>query len=172
MQQILWLAIFLYSVGLGVVFHFKPSLMWNDNGSWKEFGYQRNKSRYTLFPVWLFAIVWALVSYTLSAVIISITSSASPSEIGMATVAAVAASNFEESPAEEFYPTPISQIISEKRPRGRPRKTVTMDVASQPTRAGYYVLDPSSRDAGLHRYVYYGPTPPTDADEVIYNGDE
>lgn len=65
-MEILWLAIVLYSIGLGLVLHFKPALMFNENGTWKEFGYQRAPGK-TLFPVWLFAITWAFLSYTLAA---------------------------------------------------------------------------------------------------------
>jgi hypothetical protein len=42
-------------------------------------------------------------------------------------------------------------VMPMRRPRGRPRK--------QP-RPGYYVLDPASREGGLHQYVYYGSEPP------------
>ena len=66
-MEILWLAIIIYSIGLVVVLHFKPSLMFNENGTWKEFGYQRSSStdlsRYTIFPFWLFSITWAFLSY-------------------------------------------------------------------------------------------------------------
>ena len=68
-MEILWLAILFYSIGLGAVLHFRPALMFHENGTWKEFGYQRS-ARYTIFPVWLFAIVWAIVSYTLAAAIV------------------------------------------------------------------------------------------------------
>ena len=36
--------------------------MFNEDGSWKEFGLY-NSDKYTWFPVWLFCIVWAIVSY-------------------------------------------------------------------------------------------------------------
>ena len=40
----------------------KPKTMFNEDGSWKEFGLY-NSEKYTWFPVWLFCIVWAIVSY-------------------------------------------------------------------------------------------------------------
>jgi len=64
----LWLAIVIYSAGLGLILYTRPSLMFMESGAWKEFGYQRGP-RYTVFPFWLFAIVWAIVSYSLSAAI-------------------------------------------------------------------------------------------------------
>ena len=69
-MEILWLAIILYSLGLGLVLHFRPALMFNENGTWKEFGYQRSpESRFTIFPFWLFAISWAFLSYALAATV-------------------------------------------------------------------------------------------------------
>jgi hypothetical protein len=64
-MEILWLAIVLYSVGLGLVLHFRPALMFQENGAWKEFGYQRSP-RHTLFPFWLFAVTWAFISYVIA----------------------------------------------------------------------------------------------------------
>ena len=68
-MEILWFAIVIYSIGLGLLLHFRPAYMFHENGSWKEFGYQRD-SRHTLFPFWLFAIAWAFVSYVLAASIV------------------------------------------------------------------------------------------------------
>ena len=65
-MEILWLAIILYSAGLALVLHFRPTLMFNDDGTWKEFGYQRS-SRHTLLPFWLFVVAWAFVSYAAAA---------------------------------------------------------------------------------------------------------
>jgi hypothetical protein len=36
--------------------------MFNEDGSWKEFSLIQNE-KYTPFPLWLFCIVWAIVSY-------------------------------------------------------------------------------------------------------------
>lgn len=161
-MQTLWLAIFLYSVGLGLVLHFRPALMFNANGSWKEFGYKRD-TRYTMFPVWLFAIVWAVVSYAVAAVV-----SGGGGETELLGASAAVASYINTSPfdtsAEEDYEIPDTEMeaisASEyeappppvRRPRGRPRK--------QP-RPGYYVLDAASeREGGLRRYIYYGNAPP------------
>ena len=177
----LWFAIFLYSVGLGLVLHFRPSLMFQANGAWKEFGYKRApESRYTIFPVWLFAIAWAILSYAIAAAVTTIWVSA-PVVATAATymnsnyaadandatdvtvvemedvaveppISMMRASNF-ATPEEEEETVEMTDefVLPMRRPRGRPRK--------QP-RAGYYVLDPASREGGLHQYVYYGATPP------------
>lgn len=38
--------------------------MFQEDGSWKEFGIS-NTNKYTWFPVWLFCIVWALISFAI-----------------------------------------------------------------------------------------------------------
>ncbi len=43
--------------------------MFNSNGDWKEFGIGRNPATHTILPVWLFAVVWALLSYLLVSLI-------------------------------------------------------------------------------------------------------
>jgi len=171
-MEILWLAIVFYSIGLGLVLHFRPALMFNENGTWKEFGYQRD-SRYTIFPFWLFAIGWAIVSYALAA-------AASWTLGGAATATATAfsmsASNVfrrsalppppesdtesdyeseeeeEDAAAEanEEFGRRVSETI--RIPRGRKRPQTP---ARQP-RSGYYVLDPETKDSGLRKYIYYG----------------
>jgi hypothetical protein len=171
-MQTLWLAIFIYSVGLGLVLHFRPALMFNANGSWKEFGYKRD-ARYTMFPVWLFAIAWAILSYGIAAAIGGMTGGESAMAATAATTAYLNSSPFDESAEEEYMPSEEDdytemEAVSEmppppppqpsmRRPRGRPRK--------QP-RPGYYVLDPASeREGGLRRYIYYGNAAPADGVE-------
>ena len=45
--------------------------MFSKDGNWKEFGIGRSKERYTWMPFWLFAILWAILSYTIVLVIVS-----------------------------------------------------------------------------------------------------
>ena len=153
-MEILWLAIVLYSVGLGLVLHFKPALMFNENGTWKEFGYQRS-SRHTMFPFWLFAIAWAFLSYAIAAGISWVIPAAS------AVAAANSVSSYSQSEysddEEEAIPvsdvTAATPVLSAPRGRGRPRKT---------PRPGYYVVDPESEKEGLRKYIYYGSEPPSE----------
>ncbi len=168
-MEILWLAIVFYSIGLGLILHFRPSLMFHENGVWKEFGYQRtSESRHTLFPFWLFAITWAFASYVLAAAITW--SMSSPAALAFTTAAATAAASSNRSSTEVFghYSLDESEEASEeeaeeeeeevapvKRGRGRPRK--------QQPRPGYYVIAPESNEGGLRRYVYYGENPPEEA---------
>ena len=170
-MEILWLAIVFYSIGLGLVLQFRPSLMFHENGTWKEFGYQRSaESRHTLFPFWLFSIVWAFASYVLAATITWTLTAPGTAAFLAASSAYTAVSSNGTSSLRPFGSSEIEEEIEEeedneveeevlapvKRGRGRPKKI-------QP-RAGYYVIDPSSKDGGVHRYVYYGDTPPPDGE--------
>ena len=141
-MEILWLAIVFYSMGLAGVLHFRPRLMFHENGSWKEFGYQRD-SRHTMFPFWLFAIAWAFVSYALAAAIAW--------SYGSAAVATAAATVYSAPPSMNYIPDESEEEMEEAPPRRR-RSTTPK---SEP-RPGYYVLDPASEESGIHRYIYYG----------------
>lgn len=151
-MEILWLAIIFYSIGLGLILHFKPVLMFNEDGTWKEFGYQRSPGR-TMFPFWLFAISWAFASYAVAACICWVYPA-----LGLATAAATYSfgpDDTSSSESESDEEIPVSQV--EKRGRGRPRKTEKVEVKP---REGYYVVDPESEKGGLRKYVYFGSNPP------------
>lgn len=155
-MQTLWLAIVFYSIGLGLVLHFKPALMFNENGTWKEFGYQRAPGR-TLFPFWLFAISWAFLSYTI----------ATSFRLIAPVIPALAALTPQmEEEEEEEYMEPVSEV----RKRGRPRKEVIREPREpreprEEPRPGYYVVDPKTSEKGLRKYIYYGPDSPSSDEE-------
>ena len=62
----------------------KPQLMFTEDGTWKEFGLIANP-KYTWFPFWLFCILWALLSYTLSRAIIGSSPSVSTKPLNIST---------------------------------------------------------------------------------------
>ena len=64
------LAGFLYLVGAAVILFIKPSLMFTEDGVWKEFGIGRNPATHTWLPFWLFAIIWAIISYIISIILV------------------------------------------------------------------------------------------------------
>ena len=59
----------LYLLGISIVLMLKPEIMFSADGKWKEFGIGRAKERYTWLPFWLFAIMWAIMSYMMVLVI-------------------------------------------------------------------------------------------------------
>ena len=155
-MELLWLAIVLYTVGLAVVLYLRPAVMFNENGTWKEFGYQRD-SRHTIFPVWLFIIVWAVISYVLSMVIGSYM-------VTSATAATVAIASQAHTFATEMFEEDESEVEVPLKKRSQPKepKESREPKEKEKPRPGYYVLEPSEQPKGLRKYVYYGPTPPTD----------
>lgn len=63
-MSVLWIAFGIYILGVASVLYVRPTSMFrNDGKAWKEFGLS-NKSAYTVFPFWLFTILWAILSYT------------------------------------------------------------------------------------------------------------
>jgi hypothetical protein len=58
------LAFGFYIVGIAVVLYVRPSFMFNSRG-WKEFGLSAN-ANHSLFPFWMFALVWSVFSYALA----------------------------------------------------------------------------------------------------------
>ena len=169
-MQILWLAIVFYSIGLAIILQLRPSLMFHENGSWKEFGYQRD-SRHTLFPFWLFAILWAFCSYAIAAAISwSFTGTAiAATTLGSLHFTPSQESNqavfheeaipeeeeeaLEEAESEIEESIPVSRVV-EVPLEPRPKK-------QNKPRQGYYVLDPATNTpSGIRKYVYYGPSPP------------
>ena len=170
-MESLWLAIAIYSIGLAAVIWLRPALMFNENGTWKEFGYQRS-SRHTLFPVWLFAIVWACVSYALAAALIWILTGQSLAAVSASATAAASATasagrwspshglrDEDEEDAEdsdEEFTIPVSRV-----PRTVPRTVSRTETSGgKKPRPGYYMLDPESERGGLRRYVYFGDKAP------------
>lgn len=62
----------LYLLGVAIILVIKPSLMFTDDGSWKEFGIGRNVNTHTWMPFWFFAILWALISYIIVTIVFSV----------------------------------------------------------------------------------------------------
>ena len=115
--------------------------MFNENGTWKEFGYNRD-SRHTMFPFWLFAIVWALVAYAMAAAL-------TLTVFTGASAAAMMPQYESPSPSESDFETETDVEVLEP----PPQKT-------KKPRAGYYVLNAETRKNGIRKYVYYGPEAP------------
>jgi hypothetical protein len=62
MKTLLWAGL-LYLIGVATILVIRPTLMFKEDGQWKEFGIGRNDEHYTWMPFWLFAITWAMLSY-------------------------------------------------------------------------------------------------------------
>lgn len=133
-MKTLLLAGFLYLVGVAVVLLGKPDLMFQENGDWKEFGIGRDPQKNTWMPVWLFMVLWAVMSYIVSLVFVQV------------FMSDVGETNFY---SENVSPN-VPVVLRNNGKAGR-RKT------------GYYVLNNSGdMEDGVAQYIYLGKALPMD----------
>jgi len=163
-MEILWLAIVFYTLGLAAVLYLRPALMFHPDGSWKEFAYEKRQT-HTMFPFWLFSIVWAFVSYALAATLVwRYVPLEAAAGVGTMALAYEPSAMNEEEDEEEDELVPVSRFQS------RPPRTTRNESrkGTQKVRPGFYTLDPDTQD-GVRKYVYYGPERPSDIpeDEIV-----
>jgi hypothetical protein len=118
----------LYLLGVSIVLALKPTLMFTEDGGWKEFGIGRDPERYTWLPVWMFVLFWAVLSFFIVQAIGSF--GVLPGvEVGIQPAQQVA------QPAVQPVPQPAPQM-----------------------KPGYYMLNTEGTAAeGIPKYVYLGP---------------
>ena len=137
----------LYLIGISIVLMLKPELMFSADGKWKEFGIGRSKDKYTWLPFWLFAVMWAIISYMIVLVI------ASHTQLDLDVVEnniTVMSTNEiilpENITTKSLEPTPIST-----------KKKMT----PQNMKNGYYILNEAeTMKKGVPKYIYLGPEAP------------
>jgi len=112
--------------------------MFRPGGVWREFGLSESEHS-TLFPFWMFALVWALLSYAIATCIL-LAIPASPTE------------------GIEIFSEPIRTMSAEE-PILEPVSSVLPPSSS--TQPGYYILNPDRINSSGANYIYYGPEPPT-----------
>jgi hypothetical protein len=135
----------LYLMGISAVLILKPELMFSKDGTWKEFGLGRNKHKYTWMPFWLFAIMWAIISYI---IILVIASTFGVAGVKNNTDISVPTESLEP---ENISMKPISIATSMKK---RPSSSNDM-------KSGYYILDTNETiKKGVPKYIYLGPEAP------------
>ena len=127
----------LYLIGIAVMLVVKPEFMFTPDGNWKEFGIGKTSEKYTPFPFWLFCLVWAVVAYLLTLLVL------------------------------KLYPTsPSSNNNTNKRrnlPVEAPEEPVFENAKNAELPKGYYVLNKkATRLSGVPKYVYLGPEEPSD----------
>lgn len=126
----------LYLVGIAIVLVIKPTIMFMQDGSWKEFGVGRNPLTHTILPFWLFAILWALVSYILTALVFGIYGIAKQAEIRKPRRRVV----YEDADMD------LEPTISVTK-RGKPKVP-----------EGYYILNTEGTEeaGGVPKYIFLG----------------
>jgi hypothetical protein len=152
-MAVLWYAIGIYMIGIAVVLYFRPRTMFREDGMWKEFGLSTAEERNTIFPFWMFALTWAILSYALANLLslffasVVLNSSSSSSVNGV-------------EPINSSFLKPISANPNANLPPPTFAPPVSMAVpAIAPKIPGYYILDPYASPA-QPRYIYYGMEPP------------
>ena len=147
MRVLLYSAV-LYLFGVAVVLYLRPTLMFKNNGQWKEFGVQGVDTTY--FPFWLFCIVWAVVAYGSVSLF-----SSDKTVLKEAAAASLTA---------QMLNTPINQMtnVGASAPSGAEESEATEEAAP-----GYYKLDKGlMKRKGVPRYIYVGEEKPSDLEDV------
>ena len=140
-MTVLWLAFGIYIVGIASVLYFRPTTMFRPGaGTWKEFGLN-STGNYTVFPFWMFTMVWAMLSYVFATVgAIFVASLALPRNVREnVTISPI---SYAAPPAPPALPPALPNISS-----------------AMPQSPGYYILDQSIN--GVPKYIYFGTEPPT-----------
>lgn len=152
MTTTLFLAFGIYIVGVAVILVLRPHFMFGTTG-WKEFGVSKN-SQYTVFPFWMFTIVWAISSYALATL----------GGVVLANIALNSEPVFTGSVA-----TPISSVGPNlSTPLPMPTNAAPSGPSSPPSSLpGYYILD---RSKEMPNYIYFGSEPPTITNLRAYSG--
>ena len=135
-----------YLIGIAIVLTIKPSLMFTDDGIWKEFGIGRNPKTHSWMPFWLFAILWALVTYILTTVLLSFLSPEPAEYISSPTTKR----------RVPIVDDDIVDIDSEDLKRVPTRSRKSKGSAEMPE--GYYILDRKATEiaGGVPKYIYLG----------------
>jgi hypothetical protein len=169
-MSVLMFALGIYIVGVAIVLYLRPSIMFR-SGGWKEFGLA-NTGNYTVFPFWMFTVLWAFLSYVLATMAtVFFSSLALKSSPNMANnfniqpISSAPSASLALAPAVTptvSAPAPlVTPTLSAPAPTPMSAAPVPAPLASAPlARApGYYILTPSPTQQP--QYVYYGTTPPS-----------
>ena len=62
-MKLLLFSMVIYLLGVAAVLYLRPQFMFRRDGSWKEFGV--NGEDTSVFPIWMFCIAWAVLTYAL-----------------------------------------------------------------------------------------------------------
>lgn len=150
----------LYLIGIAILLAIKPSLMFMEDGSWKEFGIGRNPNTHTWLPFWLFAIFWAFISYILSIILFFVFEWNSEVDDSINTIETSKSNkNNKINVIDEVIEMEPEELeITTPKPKRRSR-SAPMELPD-----GYYVLNRKATEAsgGIPKYIYLGKGMPED----------
>ena len=128
----LFVAGLVYLTGIAVILLIKPQYMFREDGRWKEFGIGRDQRHFTHVPFWLFAIIWAILSYVLVALL-----------------------------EDAFYGESDIEVSPRINARSRKTNANNQSTGPKELIPGYYMLNEGATGRnGVPRYVYLGPDEP------------
>ena len=174
----LWFAFIIYILGMGVVLYVRPSLMF-DGGAWKEFGLTKTNNNTTIFPFWMFVILWSIASYVVGTLCVlgfsavatpegvaDVNDSPPPQEKEVAVVSERPLLDFHEitEATQEMNedmagPTLEALLGAPNKHRKRPSAPPARNRKQKKRIPGYYVKGMMN---GKPTYVYYGKQSPFD----------
>ena len=144
----------LYLIGIAILLAIKPSLMFTEDGSWKEFGIGRNPNTHTWLPFWLFAIFWAFICYILAMILFFV--------FGGDSEGQESAEAIEIKPSKKTNKINIVEEVVEMEPEDlevtTPKPKRRSRSAPMELPDGYYVLNRKATEAagGIPKYIYLG----------------
>jgi hypothetical protein len=137
----------LYLTGIAVILVIKPQYMFREDGRWKEFGIGRDPANFTHIPFWLFAIIWAIISYATISIL-------EDTLYGHEYSSLHGSQSCE--PCEKYETTNTMPVtVRNNRPKNS-RANNQKELVP-----GYYMLNEGATGRnGVPRYVYLGPEDP------------
>jgi hypothetical protein len=136
-----------YLFGVALILYVKPTLMFRADGQWKEFG--TVSKEHTVFPFWLFCILWAVVSYILMLYLVGENTSVVP----LTTSAALAAATATTDTPEDLVPV----LPTKTRAKSRTPVPAAKPEPIGAPKPGYYRLNKNALNrTGAPKYIYIG----------------
>lgn len=138
--------------------------MFHPDGRWKEFG--TGDSEHTIFPFWLFCVVWGVLSYLITGLFVDEPRAAAvvAASLSTTTIASTPSVTLQETEPPEDLVMPLPP-----KTKGRHNSITAAALSGAQEgnmKPGYYVLDPKGSGVdGVPRYIYIGPEPDGAAEE-------
>lgn len=174
-MRVILFSVVVYLLGVAVVLFLRPRLMFQEDGRWKEFGLRDEST--TPFPFWLYCLVWAMVSYFLTSLLLDDT----PMNVTAALTTAATVSSVSQATTTRL-PAQISEVVTGKGEEDnitnaqllkplpsaknqRRNRSESVDSAAEPPKKGFYKLTGGGKKGGVPRYIYVGSEAPSDAED-------
>ena len=179
-MNVLWFAFGIYIIGVSALLILQPKAMF-ENKVWKEFGLH-NTTKATIFPVWMFIILWSFLSYAAASLVVTMLSNLASGAYEykhtplvntpvVNTPASDDKSTIQSRLSEQLsqLQEQVSSLLESPEPATpEPAPTTPIPRNSVPyhrrrlrrrhAKPGYYIRNDSREDGP--KYIYYGEEPP------------